>query len=233
MKKKLLAIFLSFGMVLCFAACGNQQPVPDVEDDSEPVSGGWTVNEDLAELELSGSEADNFAAALESYEENVGDVADLKPVSLMATMKDSGTSYVYLCKSEDGLSTLSFTTDENDKVGCVAVSDFDIADYTEDNDPIIDDGEISWEINEDQPADISEEMQAIFDKATADFTGSDIKPIALLGTQVVAGTNYAFLCVGKTVTAEPVTNMQVVTIYVDPDGNAEINSICNLDMTRY
>ena len=75
-----------------------------------------------------------------------------------------------------------------------------------------------------------EEAQAAFDKATAEFDGNDLEPMALLATQVVAGTNYAILCHSELVTAEPVESIQVVIVYEDLEGNATISGISNLDI---
>lgn len=81
-----------------------------------------------------------------------------------------------------------------------------------------------------QPASpaITKEAQAAFDEAMEGFTGVGYKPVELLGTQVVAGTNYRFLCDAQVVYpgAEPYQAM--VTIYEDLDGNASILDITDL-----
>ena len=82
-------------------------------------------------------------------------------------------------------------------------------------------------------AEIPEDAQNAFNKAVEGFTGNDLTPMALLGTQVVAGTNYAFLCHSTLVTAEPVESIQVVIVYEDLEGNAEITGISNVDVSRY
>ena len=46
---------------------------------------------------------------------------------------------------------------------------------------------------------VTDELLAIFEKGTETLTGIDYIPIAYLGSQVVAGTNHAFL--GLAVTA--------------------------------
>ena len=56
-----------------------------------------------------------------------------------------------------------------------------------------------WPPSED-PA-VTEELKALFDKGTETLTGVSYLPVAYLGSQVVAGTNHAFLC--KAVTAYP------------------------------
>lgn len=62
-------------------------------------------------------------------------------------------------------------------------------------------------------------------KATKQYTGNKLTPLALLGTQVVAGTNYCLLCYGSTVTREPVHNLCKVYVYQDLAGRARITRV--------
>ena len=75
--------------------------------------------------------------------------------------------------------------------------------------------------------------QEIYDQATEKLDGNELEPMALLGTQVVAGTNYAFLCHSTLQTEETINGIQVVTVYEDLDGNAEIINICTVDPADY
>ena len=59
------------------------------------------------------------------------------------------------------------------------------------------------------------------------------EPVALLGTQIVSGTNYRILCSGTTVTADPVTSLYVVDVYEDLQGAAEVKDIQLIDLTKY
>ncbi len=81
-----------------------------------------------------------------------------------------------------------------------------------------------------QPASpaITKEAQAAFDKAMEDFTGVSYKPVELLGTQVVAGTNYRFLCDAQVVYPGAELYQAIVTVYEDLDGNASILDITDL-----
>lgn len=66
------------------------------------------------------------------------------------------------------------------------------------------------------------EAKAAFKKATEELTGVSYKAIALLGTQVVAGTNYAILCKATGVYPDAQPEIRVMYIYEDLQGNAEI-----------
>ena len=80
-----------------------------------------------------------------------------------------------------------------------------------------------WEVNEDSvPAELPGKAQKAFDKAIEAFNGGELVPVAYIGRQLVAGNNYQILCKSTTVTAEPVTMLQVVTVYEDLEGKVDI-----------
>ena len=80
-----------------------------------------------------------------------------------------------------------------------------------------------WTISENKAAALPEEVQAAFDKAYEQFTGSDLKPVAYIASQVVAGTNYTLLCKITPVTPGAASHYAVVTVYENAGGNAEIS----------
>ena len=88
-----------------------------------------------------------------------------------------------------------------------------------------------WEPSAD-PA-VTEELKALFEKGTETLTGISYIPIAYLGSQVVAGTNHAFLC--QAVTAYPGTldadpAYTMVYLYEDLSGQVSILSIADFDI---
>ena len=76
---------------------------------------------------------------------------------------------------------------------------------------------------------ISEEAKAVFEKGMEGFVGVDYHPVALLGTQVVAGRNYCFLCEATVVYPGAETGYALVYLYEDLKGNVEITDIVNLE----
>ena len=83
-----------------------------------------------------------------------------------------------------------------------------------------------WNVNEEfGQAAIPEEAKAAFDKAMEGFDGVGYTPVAYLGRQLVAGTNYAILCKAATVAATPKTGLAVMVIYYDLSGEATITNI--------
>ena len=60
--------------------------------------------------------------------------------------------------------------------------------------------------------DIPEDAKAAWNEAFYNFVGSDVKPFALLGTQVVKGTNYIFAATVKPLVPGADAKAMVVTI---------------------
>jgi len=72
--------------------------------------------------------------------------------------------------------------------------------------------------------------QAALKVAQEHFDGVKLKALGVLGTQVVAGTNYCILCYGTTVTLEPKPGLYKVYVYEDLKGNAEIDHVDELKL---
>ena len=91
-----------------------------------------------------------------------------------------------------------------------------------------------WEIaGQELQAKLPEEVATAFSKATETLTGTTLEPVAYVGSQVVAGTNYMVLCRATSATEEPETTYQMAVIYADLEGNAEVTSLKDFDLTKY
>ncbi len=78
--------------------------------------------------------------------------------------------------------------------------------------------------------EVTQEAQEAFDKAMEGLMGVDYTPVALLGTQVVAGTNYCILCQATVVSPEAQPYYALVYIYEALDGSAEVLTITDLEL---
>lgn len=87
-----------------------------------------------------------------------------------------------------------------------------------------------WKLTEDGA--LTEEAQSAFDKAMEGFVGVNYTPLALLGTQLVSGTNYCFLCEATVVYPDAQPYYAVVSVYQDLQGKAEILNIVALDLGK-
>ena len=87
-----------------------------------------------------------------------------------------------------------------------------------------------WQAAED-PA-VTEERQAIFDKGLEGLMGVSYRPVAYLGSQIVAGTNHAFLCQAYTVYPGlmNVPRYTIVYLYQDLSGGVTILNIADFDI---
>lgn len=81
-----------------------------------------------------------------------------------------------------------------------------------------------------QEAAVPEEVAQALEKAMEGLMGATWEPVALLGTQLVAGTNYCLLCRITPVVPDPVGHYALVYLYVDLQGNAEILGTADLDL---
>ena len=85
-----------------------------------------------------------------------------------------------------------------------------------------------WTVPE--KAEVTEDAQAAFDKAREGLTGVSYTPVALVGTQLVSGTNYCILCEARVVYPDAVPYYALVYVYADLNGGAELLDIVILDI---
>jgi len=88
----------------------------------------------------------------------------------------------------------------------------------------------SWALTED--AALTAEAQSAFDKAMDGLVGVNYTPLALLGTQLVSGTNYCILCEAAVVYPDAQPYYALVYIYADLQGQASVTNIAALDLGR-
>ncbi len=251
-KKATLALTLALAGALAFAplagCAGNQQSTSsapastaastetsETSESSEQTAGGWTLNTE-ANAQLTAEEQEVFNKATA---EHVG--AKLTPVTVLATQVVSGTNYAYLCTSTP-------TTPDSGTTWCIVVVYQDLegnASVTSVKDLVLDDlkvGEAAanaaeltggWTVAQKEAAALPTDAQTAFDNALKNYDGMTLRPLALLGTQVVSGTNYLVLCEGAPVVQDPQEGLYVVTVYADLNGSATISDVQALDLASY
>ena len=90
-----------------------------------------------------------------------------------------------------------------------------------------------WSITEAEAQPLPEDAQAAFDKAMEQLVGATYTPVALLATQLVAGTNYCILCQITPVVPDPVPSWGLLYLYADLEGNVEIMNVYELYVDRH
>lgn len=242
MMKKLLVLLIALTMIITFAACGSDKQTEEAEtatdvEAAESLDGGWEFTDHEAAA-LPEEVRTAFDKAVEQFTGS-----ELKPVAYIASQVVAGTNHMILCQAEttteEPVKSYQMAVVYADLEGnaeLTSIKDFDLTAYTGGNNAEISADQLAggWSVPEDAiGSEIPEDAQAAFNKAAEQFTGSDIEPLALLGTQVVAGTNYAFICKSTLTTQEPVSGIQIVTVYADLEGNAEITNISTLDPAEF
>jgi len=216
--KKMIVLLLCAAMLLTLCACGEKKdaaPVQEVvEDAPRPLLGGWEKQE-YTYLTVEVQELLEKAT-----EKLVG--ASYTPVAFLATQVVAGRNYALLCRVAPVVpnpsETWAIVKLYEDAQGNVSLSD------------VIDSG-VATHINglaggwsQCENPSITEEVKALFDKALNGYKGAALTPVALAATQVVAGTNYCFLCETDPVTVST-CGYAMVTVYADLKGNAEITDV--------
>ena len=79
-----------------------------------------------------------------------------------------------------------------------------------------------WVINNDFDGTDDANAMSAFEKATEDLDGYRYDVAAVLGSQIVAGTNYLYLCRAEMVVPDAKPEYVILKVYEDLEGNAEI-----------
>ena len=209
----------------------------DVREIIDEVVGGWTVNHEFTDAALTDEEKEIFEKAMEGI---VG--AEYVPVAVIAKQLVAGMNYMYLCgetivykEPSYKLACISIYKDLSGNVSLNGISNIDIAAFTEEAEEEAA-AEIvgGWSVNQDlEEGELPEDAKKAFDAAMETITGMGFTPVALLGTQVVAGTNYAVLCKAINVSTNADATLKVVIIYAGIDGTNEILNISDFDPADY
>lgn len=238
MKKTVSAFTAAFlAMAVLIGGCAQKtEDIPEEPSEgTETVVGGWEPYADYVQI-IGEDEKAIFEKATEKL---LG--VNYTPVQVIATQIVSGTNYAYLAATETvtkepkkGFAIVTVYADLSGNAEVLAVNELDVSEIRgSDN---IDDPNLlgGWKVTDTgKVAGLSEAGESAFVKAMEGFTGVGLKPIVLLGTQLVSGTNYRFLCRGTTVTENPVTSLYITTVYEDLEGNCRITENRVFDLVSY
>ena len=195
---------------------------PAAVSEENGISGSWK--------RTSSPELTDRAAALfhKVFDELEGAV--YAPVALLATRNAlSGTQYRLLCKqtltipdADEQYVTVALGRDWLGRAKLLDISD---AIAPTDLPPVGDDEAVTGGLHEAESPAMTEDAAAAFRKATDGLVGVNYVPVALLSTQVVAGTNYRILCEATTVYPGAEMHYVVITVYESLDGSASILNV--------
>lgn len=203
---------------------------------AEHMTGGWTVPESMGESALTDDESETFEKAISAQAD-----ADLEPIAVLATQVVAGQNLAYLCRDNSAApdeaaqwDIVVVYSDPQHKASISSVASIDLANI--ESVDKADRGEAvgAWEVKEaSSGVAMTAEAAQAFSKAIKDYKGDEINPLALLGTQVVAGTNYLILGTSNTKGQGSDSAVYIATVYEDLDGNAELSDVSQLDLLAY
>lgn len=190
----------------------------EAEEMAETLPGGWQKPE-------SPVITDEIRAVVEkALDELVG--ASYIPVAYIGTQLVSGRNYAILCRTApvvpDAVETYAIVYIYEDLDGNAKLTD--VRDFGVETN--INELAGGWRQAEDPT--VTEDLAAIFAAATEELLGVDYTPAALLGTQVVNGTNYCFLCEAAVVAPDAAAEYKLVYVNQDSAGNVTLDEVVDL-----
>ena len=196
--------------------------LPDEAEDMEwetilpvedaPVEGGW-------ELADSPVITPDIQSVLDRAMERFSG-ARLEPIAYIGSQVVAGSNYCLLCKmtpeEQDAEAAYTIVYLYEDLEGRVEITDF-LNSAVE----VPEEGLMGgWSMPE--TPELTEEACAALDIAVQELAGVAYTPVALVGTQVVAGMNYCILCQTRSdVPGEP-SGFSLVYVYADLQGDATL-----------
>ena len=214
--RKVVVAGMALAMVMGTMGCGKTAPAEAQEE--APIAGGWEAAQD-------GTITKELQALFDKAMEKVVGV-DYTPIELLETQVVAGTNYKFLCQSlavaPGAVAGKAIVTIYEDLDGNAEV--LEIEDLEDSGEEVLDGG---WEAVED--GTITDELQELFGRAVEGLVGVEYTPIELLETQIVAGTNYKFLCESRVVAPDAETKQVIVTVYEDLDGNVSVTDISDAE----
>lgn len=231
--KKAVRICVSAGLAVSLLAGGVQASAlsarqaalaPVAVEEENCISGDWKRADSP---ELTAKIKKLFKKAFDGLEG-----ASYTPVALLATKTTtSGTQYRVLSKmtlavpdAEEEYVVVTLGRNWLGKAELLDIGDA-VAPTNLPTEADRETGPLAGAWSETESPVMTDEAKAAFQKATEGFVGVDYTPVALLSTQVVAGTNYRILCEATVVYPGAEMHYVVMTIYEDLQGNASILSI--------
>ena len=237
--KKLTAVLLSLSLLFAFASCGSPKQTADepsaseAVQDTEPSDAAEADNADRDDRMVGGWEraetpvvTDEVRTLLEKAAAEQ-DGMTYTPVADVASQIVAGRNYSVLCKVApvvpDAVSKYALVTVYADLEGNAGITQVRESEVEAGRPGLMG----GW--SEPETPEVTEAAQNALRKATATLTGASYTPVALLSTQVVAGTNYRLLCVVSGVVPDAEEEFMIVQVYEDLQGGAEVTDVFAFD----
>lgn len=207
-------------------------------EEAEPtLAGGWTLNNSFRETEIPEDEAAIFEKAMADAD------STLLPIGCLGHQVVAGLNHAFLCyePAEDGTANGLYIAriyqDLEGNAEVIDTTDFDIAALLSHIDDTAEDGENDnallaggWSVNPDLGgAFLPDNALNAFVETTKNQTDATYLSLALLGTQVVAGENFAVLCKKQNPDGSNPCFV-LLKIYMDLEGGCTITNEVPVDL---
>ena len=218
----------------------SEETTDDTAETSESaaqVVGGWTIPEDLSSGALTEDQLAVFEKGTEAYT-GMGFV----PVAYLGSQVVSGTNHMYLCMGttvtanpESKYVVVTIYQDLDDKCEITNVADFDLGTVEEQASESTPTGLAGgWAVSEEYNViNMEADVEQAFENAIGSTLGATYEPLALLGSKVVNGTEYAILCHYTLSDKDSTPGIAVVFVWHNSDGTDSVSGITGLDISSY
>ena len=227
--KKITALLLALLMLLTVSACtknkgeeviGNGKSkivIKVVDQNSEEknynlATDAGTVYDVLNELSMD----KNAEFSFETIE--LGGYKVVKTINGIETSLDEGTYWDFRVRGESSNRTVENVPIEDGVLYSFIYVDTNTGEKVG-----------GWQSSEGFSQQLSEDEITRFSKAVEGLVGVGYTPIQVIATQLVNGTNYAYLAQGTTITANPKKSFYIVKVYEDSKGNVELTSAMEIE----
>lgn len=189
----------------------------------DSVTGGWEVTSSYS----LGKNPEAKAAFKKATKDRVG--LSCKPLAVLGTQVVMGTNYAILCRS-------TAVSPEADPEICIMYINEDFeggAEIIGFKTIIGEQSDGGFTVNKGNLAISKSKNKKVYSacqKALEGVVGVSYKPVAYLGSQLVAGNNYLILCRSKTASPEASYEWSLVTVYIDLEGKVSLGDIDTLDL---
>ena len=218
---------------------GPQEVTPEGGLEMSGLPGGWSVFEDGTEYKLPDEVKEAFDKAMEEY-----DGMNLTPIALLGSQVVAGRNYQILCSGapvvpdpQPGLYVAVIYLDLQENAAITNVVDFDLGKIEEsarDAEAPAERLAGGWSAPDaPEGTALPEDAATAFSAAIQDQTDVSYIPAALLGTKVIAGTEYAFLAYATPETQDPISYYAVIFCAANVDGTCDLMSIVPLDLAIF
>ena len=216
--KKILLIFVSLMMLVMVSGCAEKDKrvtvnvsVNDEDPDVLTYSGKVKTVKDVLDVVLT----------ITNYEYESETLEGKTHIISVFDLAETENSYWTINKNNEELED----TIENTKV-----EDGDVINLIYiNNEPEESEMVGAWKLFDKYNVVLNDKETEVFFKATTDMVSVLYTPIRVIATQVVNGTNYAYLATQTKIIADPVEEFYIVKIFEDLDGNVEFKAVNKLD----